>query len=121
VRKIILHAILCFLLADLAFSENWTREDTYYELTWTALLLVDYGQTRNIVQNPNEYSERNHILSKHPAQAKVDLYMGSCAILHPIISYYLPPRYRKIWQQITVGVEVFAVVNNYSIGLGMKF
>jgi len=96
---------------------DWMREDTYRELAWTALLAVDYMQTRTIVQNPDKYFEYNPIIGKHPSQKNVDIYMASCAIIHPVISYYLPPKYRKVWQYVTIGIELGAVGNNLRIGV----
>lgn len=96
---------------------DWTREDTYRELTFQGLLVVDYLQTRTIVRNPDKYFEYNPIIGKHPNQKNVDIYMVSCAIIHPVVSYYLPPKYRKVWQYVTIGIEAGAVGNNLRIGV----
>ena len=104
-----------------AFGENWKKEDTYRELTWTALLIADYGQTMNIAKNPDKYHEYNPILGSHPSQSSVNVYMLSAAIIHPAISYILPPKYRKWWQYITIGIEIGAVTNNFIAGIGISF
>ena len=120
-RKIIIILACLFFISTPAFADNWTREDTYRELTWTALLVVDYGQTMNIARNPDKFREYNPILGEHPSQSSVGLYMLSAAIIHPVISYYLPPKYRKWWQYISIGVELGTVGNNFGAGIGVTF
>ena len=114
--------IICIIIFPFAaFASDWTREDTYRELLWTTLLAVDYGQAMNISRHPEKFKEYNPILGKHPSQSSVGLYMLSAAIIHPIISYYLPPKYRKWWQYISIGVELGAVGNNFSAGIGVTY
>src|SRR3990172_6461350 len=118
-KKIVRIVFIILMLAIPVNADNWTREDTYREAAFQGLLVVDYLQTRTIVQNPDKYFEYNPILSKHPSQQIVDIYMASCAILHPIISYFLPPKSdkwkwinRENWQYISIGIEVGAISNN---------
>jgi len=118
-KKILIIALIFF--ATPVFASDWTREDTYRELAWTALLVVDYGQTMNIARHPERFREYNPILGKHPSQSSVSIYVLSAAIIHPIISYYLPPKYRKVWQHITIAVEVGAVGHNFGAGIGVTF
>jgi len=120
-KKIVALVIVFIFLAIPVFADDWTREDTYRELGWTALLVVDYGQTMNIAQNPDKFREHNPILDKHPSKDAVRIYMLSAAIIHPVISYYLPPKYRKWWQYISIGVEIGAVGNNFGTGIGVTF
>ena len=116
------------ILTANVYAGDWSREDTYRELTFQGLLVVDYLQTRTIVQNPDKYFEYNPIQGRHPSQQTVDIYMTSCAIIHPIISYLLPPKSdkwkwinRENWQYITIGVEIGAVGNNIGAGIGISF
>jgi len=109
--------VVFMLFAIPIYAGDWTRKDTYRELAWTAMLIVDYGQTMNIARNPEKYKEYNPILGDHPSESAVNLYMLSVAVIHPVVSYYLPPKYRKIWQYVTIGVEVGAVANSLSVGI----
>ena len=118
-KKILIIALIFF--ATPVFASDWTREDTYRELAWTALLVVDYGQTMNIARNPDKFKEYNPILGEHPSKSSVRLYMLSAAIIHPVISYYLPPKYRKWWQYISIGIEAGAIGNNIGAGIGISF
>ena len=120
-KYFIILSVFILLYAFPAFSRDWKKEDTQREIIWTAILFVDYGQTMNIAKNPDKYYEYNPILGKHPSPSSVDIYMLSAAILHPVISYYLPPNYRKWWQYITIGIEMGAITNNFIAGIGISF
>ncbi len=116
--------IVILLIATNGYAGDWTRNDTYRELAFTGLLAVDYLQTRTIAHSPDKYFEYNPIEGKHPNQQTVDMYHASVAILHPIISYLLPPRSdkwkylnRENWQYVTIGIEVLSVANNFRIGI----
>ena len=120
--------VVILLVATIGYADEWTKQDTYRELAFIGLLAVDYLQTRTIVQNPDKYFEYNPIVGKHPTQQTVDIYMASCAIIHPIISYLLPVKSdkwkwinRESWQYITIGIEIGAVGNNLGWGIGISF
>ena len=120
-KKIIYILMLFSLSITPAIGSEWSKQDTYRELAWTAILALDYKQTLTIVNDPSKYEEYNPLLGKHPSQRKVEIYFASCAIIHPIISYYLPPQYRKWWQYITIGVEAGAIGNSLRAGIGFAF
>lgn len=125
-KKLIVAMFMLF--ATTTYAGGWTREDTYRELAWTALLIVDYGQTLYIVENNHGYRESNPILSEYPTRGQVNTYILSCAIIHPIISCLLPPKSdkwkwinRENFQYVSIGVEVGAVANNIGAGVGISF
>ena len=103
------------------FAENWTWTDTALETTYVALTVVDWGQTRNIVNSGGKYSEINPILGKHPSMGEVDTLTPSAVIAHALIAMALPPRYRRYWQFFFIGAEGIVVLNNYKIGLHIDF
>ena len=116
--------VVLVVMNTVAFADNWTRQNTYRELAFQGLLVIDYLQTRTVVKNPDKYSERNPIMGEHPSQQSVDIYMASCAIIHPIISYLLPVKSdkwkwvnRENWQYVTIGIETVAIGNNLRIGI----
>jgi hypothetical protein len=78
---------------------------------------VDWAQTRQIAQHPEQFKEMNPILGSHPSVQSVDIYMGSALIIHPVISSVLPSHYREAWQYISIGVSGGAVINNVNIGV----
>lgn len=120
-KKTLITLILIVFFSTPVLAGDWTRADTYRELAWTAILIADYGQTMNAARHPDRFIERNLILGEHPSTAAVSAYFLSVAIIHPVISYYLPPTYRKWWQYITIGVEVGYVTHNFAAGVGIGF
>ncbi len=111
---------LCFLLTSCA-GGNWTKADTVREVAVFTLHTIDWGQTRTIAKNPDRYYEINPILGKHPSIGKVDTYMFIGTIVRPVISYHLPPKYRKWWQYLSIGTSGAAVANNYNAGIKVDF
>ena len=112
--------ILLFPLRSFAF-DSWTKGDIAREATWQVLHLVDWGQTLDISAQPSRYHEINPILGKHPSRSTVNIYMASGALLHLGISHVLPQSYRPYWQYVTIGTSGACVVNNFAIGLSIKF
>lgn len=110
-------------------ERNWTRFNTFNEIAFTTLVLMDMGQTLDFIskkdvilydENKNKYRYRiyegNPLLGKNPSPLRVKASCLWAIIIHPIISYYLPSEYRSYWQGITIGLELNAVWLNYSSG-----
>ena len=120
--------ILIFILVGFTYGcasypfEGWNSEDTYRQLTFTALHAVDWSQTLGLVNNP-EYQEANAAwaIGKHPSEASVHLYMAACLIFQTAAPAMLTPKYRKWWQYIWIGEKSYYVNRNYSIGLKGDF
>ena len=102
-------------------ASDWSKEDTAREAVWISLHTIDWGQTLEIARHPKEFYELNPVLGKHPSVGNVNLYMGAAAIIHPAVSYILPKKWRKVWQYISIGVSSTCVINNFHVGLGVKF
>ncbi len=99
----------------------WTKADTQRQLVYSALHVIDWGQTRDIANRPKEYQEQNLYLGKHPSIQRVDTYFALTLLGHAYISYILPPEQRKIWQYISIGVRFQIVSINYSLGVNIHF
>lgn len=124
-------ALLAVALVSLLFfrechADSWTRNQKLTEISWQVLHIIDWGQTRNIAQNP-QYEEiglPRFIIGSHPSTQGVDLYMGLTAIGHYLISDWLidrKSRWYPWWQAVSIGATGACVVNNFSIGLRCKF
>ena len=124
-RKLIVILMIILLLPltvhAYKFAENWTKADTAYQGVVITALAVDMAQTLYISENPNEYSEMNPLLGKHPSQDKVIGYFLGGMIAHTAVAMALPPTYRRIWQYVFIGVETLVIGRNYSIGVGTDF
>lgn len=100
---------------------NWTRADSAREVGYLVLHTVDWGQTLYIADNPGEFRERNPVLGSHPSRGDVNRYFAVTGLLHGVVSYALPDDIRPYWQYGTIGLELYCVGNNYSLGIGMGF
>jgi hypothetical protein len=113
--------ILLILLPTFCFAGDWSKEDTYREVTWQVLHAIDIGQTRDIAKNPDRFYEINPILGKHPSVEEVNRYAVASSLVHFGISYFLPKEYRKWWQYVSIGISTGIVSHNYDIGLKVDF
>jgi len=141
-------AILALLsLVIPAFAEepgtDWTTQDTVFQVAYSALHIIDWGQSRYIANSPDSCragkdrtvvcvpsrQETNPILGEYPSQDKVDLYFGLTLPAHAAISYGLRKSGWKLfdtplvtlWQSVWIGIEGYQVGDNYSAGIKMDF
>lgn len=101
-------------------ADPMTRNDNARELIYTALLVIDAGQTRDIANHPGMY-ERNPLLGRSPSNDRITAYMAGGALLHYGVSAILPARARHVFQYVTLTVQGAVVANNFGIGLSVKF
>lgn len=104
-----------------ALASDWKQADTERQLAYLLLHLIDWGQTRNIARNPDEFYEFNPLLGEHPSVKRVDSYMLVSALTHTAISYLLPPNWRHAFQHVTLSVKSGLVNHNFSIGLRIDY
>ncbi len=96
--------------------------DLKRELAWTALHIIDWGQTLHIAKHPERFIERNSILGDHPSTGRVNTYMALMLGIHWAAAKFLVPKqHRKIFQQVTLGLTGGAVANNFRIGVRLDF
>jgi len=112
--------LLIFLLPINCYAD-WDKNNTFREIAWQGIHLIDWGQTLDIARQPDRYYEMNPILGKHPSVGQVNTYMAISAITHIGISYMLPKKYRAYWQWISIGVSGSCIINNFNAGLKVKF
>ena len=119
---LVFFAILLCVFGDAHAADRWDKQDVELEVTWEVLHAVDWGTTLDITRRYDEgYYESNPILGRHPSAGTVNVYMGAWALLHPVITHYLPGKYRPYWQLITIGVSGGAAASNINLGLNVKF
>ena len=114
--------IMLVLITSSAFAfDKWDKTD--YSLAAAALTLstVDWMQTRNIANHPNEFYELNPIIGKHPSTEKVNTYFISMIIVGAGIAYALPSRWRKVWLGSCTALELGVTAHNFDIGIGLRF
>jgi hypothetical protein len=108
---------------------EWKPVETWLEVSYAALHLVDWSQTLWFIERPMDTrrpppvwdGERNPVLGRHPRRSTVNIYMAGTLALHTAVSLALPRPYRSVWQCLTVGVEASVVGSNYAAGVKMSF
>jgi hypothetical protein len=121
--KIFIIIIFFCLIPALSFaSDPWSIQDIALESTYIALHVIDWGQTRDIAKNPDEYHEAyNPLLGNHPSKDKVDLWFLTTTVTHILITNYLPSECRPYFQGVTIGIAGSLVLINFSVGLKIAF
>ena len=113
--------IVTFIFSGCAYTpDKWTKKQIILQGTATALSVIDWGQTLDIVDRP-EYYEINPIIGKHPSRADVNRYFACSVILKVLITHILPSEYRKYWLGGNILISGYFVNNNYQIGLRVNY
>lgn len=113
--------MMFLMLLSASANAEWTSDDTKRQAIFTGVLALDWAQTRYIAKHPDNHSEINVILGDHPSSGRVDGYFASSALIHFGISYILPDRYRRTWQNVSIAFETGMVIRNYKLGIGFSF
>lgn len=140
VKILILVSILCLisLFGSLCgtghpvYAAEWTREHIGWEAGWIFLHGLDYGQTRYIAANPQDWKELNPILGPHPTDGQVNLFFLGSAVAHLAMSHFAPdiaewlggdPKkdWRRRWQMMSIVIKGGVVGRNMAIGIGVRW
>lgn len=130
--KLLLGFFFAFCVAPNARAgDDWTTGDTVRQSVVTALLIVDWGQTRYIVKHPQDpmqpngtytwRAEGNGVLGDYPSIGKVNNYFAVAIIGHAAISYVLPRGWRDAWQYVWIGAELNETAHNRRMGIKVEF
>lgn len=118
IRKILIILVaLCFL--STCIWDDWTVKHTVLEVTFQTAHVVDWWQTRYIVDDPYMV-EGNPILGEHPSPEIIATFFISTAILHFLVSILVPDEYRTVWQGVTLGGQTGTIWWNYKSGVKLK-
>lgn len=110
---------LTLLAALLLFgcAHDWTTADTARQAAVVGLIVIDYGQTKTIFNNPGEYRELNPLINEDNVEA---FFIGSAVVISGI-SWMLPPKYRRWWQYFNIVTRGVCVGSNFAIGARIEF
>lgn len=112
--------VLVLLLMCEAKAEPWTKEQMQLGAIAAGLYVVDYGQTRNIAKNPQQFRELNPLLGSHPTLGQVNRHflIGTAVVFSA--AHFLP-QYRSTILKTFIVIETVNTVRNYHVGLRMEF
>jgi hypothetical protein len=133
------NAVLALILASCsAHAEEWKAADYKLLAAATTLLVVDWGQTRDLTRTYTETSaslngqaplitrtrthrETNPLLGDNPSIGDVDKYFAGALLLTAGLSYALPAKYRRYFLGGVIVLESVIVARNHHIGLRVDF
>jgi len=84
-----------------------------------ALLVVDYGQTRDIA-NHNELKETNFILGEHPEARAISAYFVICLLLTAAAVLVLPETFGMVLLGGLTVLEGAVTWRNWKLGLKVR-
>lgn len=114
--------LVVFIASAARAADPWSNADIARQAAASLLILTDWGQTRYIATHPLEFSEDDRfIFGKHPSIGKVNTRYGLSFVLNPVVTNYLPEKYRPVWQWGTIGIEGYCTSHNFSVGVKVQF
>lgn len=142
-----MRALICALLVACgdAHADEWTGTDKAMLGAAVGLLVIDWGQTRDLVNGeectrwvdqigPNGglgsrretyqcrvKKESNPLLGDYPSRQEVDRYFALALLGTVGLAYVLPAAYRKYFLGGVIVIETVVVLRNHRIGLRVNF
>jgi hypothetical protein len=115
--------VIFFLSSTASFAKDkWDTTDKILFTSFTALMVVDYGQTQDIFKRQSEgYYEKSNIIIKKYGQKSVLPWFIVSEVGAWLIADQLPSKWRKTWLVAVNALEIKMIHNNYSIGLKVNF
>lgn len=93
-----------------ASRDPWTKKDTYWQIGFTILEIIDYEKTRIDINNDGyEWGFAKYFIGETPSNSDLKEYFATCIILHSIASYVLPSKWRTRWQKVSVLVQIYYI------------
>jgi hypothetical protein len=90
-------------------------------VTALSLVLVDWGQTLYIADNPHLYREANVFLGEHPSRGRVNTYFTLVTVGGYFLADYLQGDARKAFLSAVSVIEIGMVSHNYHVGIRIGF
>ena len=114
--------LLCICLLFLGCATDpWTKEQVMLQGVSTTLAVMDWGQTLDIVDKPDQFYEVNPIIGKHPSRHRVNTYFALTSLAKIAITHILPSEQRKWWLGLNIAISGYFVKGNYRGGLRVNF
>jgi len=112
--------IICLPISAQA-ADKWTKAEIGLQTLSTSLQIIDWGQTLDIADKPDQYSEINPIVGEHPSRGRVNTYFAVSVLSNILIAHLLPSTWRKVWLGSRIAVSGYLINKSYGIGLRINF
>lgn len=113
--------ILLLVLLCSCASDPWTKDQIYLQGIATTLKVIDWGQTLDIADKPDRYTEINPLIGEKPDRSRVNKYFACSAVSQVLITHLLPFKWRKYWIGSNIIISGILVGRSYSIGLRVNY
>lgn len=115
--KTILITLLVLVAAPARALDEWTKADTAWEAVAEVAVAADWLETASMAKRfgGRRDFELNPLLGRRPSLDRVNAFGVGSLVLHPVISLLLPSRYRRVWQAVTIMVEVPVAARNSQV------
>jgi len=122
-QNLLILIIFCLLFSGCATlkPDLWTKNQMLLQGVATSLKIIDWGQTLDIADKPDQYYETNPILGEHPSKGDVNKWFMGCIGIDLLITHIMPSKYRNYWLGLNILISGYYIENNYSIGLRMNY
>ena len=112
---------ICLLLTGCSGKhfEPFSHKDTALQVVYTAATVADWRQTQKL--RAAGWDDRSPVLGSHPSRNQVDTYIPLGIIGHGLVTWYLDPAYRPVWQYSWIAIEADAVEHNINLGFKVDF
>jgi len=114
-------AILLNGCAVLAPPEDWSENDTKYEMMWQVLNVIDARQTSRIQHTPGVYEDdwmTRPLIGLQPSTRDAYQIAATYAISHYLITKYMPAKLRPYWHAGMITGKYLVIQENKELGLG---
>jgi len=112
--------LLPFLLGC-AHQDEWTSQDTKFQIAVTIAMTADGYTTSKILETPGVYEKgviAKQFLGPQPSTSDVWMYMGTLMISSYFISRALPSEWRPYLQVTQTAAHGITAINNCQLDLG---
>ena len=112
--------LILLLFCTSVSAGDWSEEDQQRQLALTALRVIDWGQTLDIIESPDVH-ERNLMLGRNPSRGKVNTYMSTLIVAEWALAKHFSPQNRKKYQYVMIAIESLVVLSNRRLGVRINF
>jgi hypothetical protein len=109
--------ILMIGCAGNSYYKKWSALDLSLEAGFAITQTIDDVQTHSITK---QCAETDPIIGVCGKGVGVDVFFVSSVVLHVAVAAVLPPKWRTVWQGVTLGLQVDNVYDNAFL-MGWKF
>lgn len=97
-------------------TDEWTKEDTIMQGLNLGTQYILYKQNREVAEDRNFKFDG---LKWRPYNEDVDQFHIAMAVIHTMVSYYIPCKYRTAWQGSTLGLTLISIDDHRAAGVSL--